>query len=208
MSKQKKMPKCCIVAVLLTANCQPVLSEGFRQTGVTAYQARKHYRWNAKKSDDSTHEIKVRQAVGDGWVFNGNADNHGRPLVAGASIPSGSLVKLGPRSWGELRWQKVTIRLWQNTIIRIDPDKHILGLQEGALTFNQSKHNAIYESYELRSPRRRFIVERGTVHLIAQGNCEKFSALDGEATEISGSEPGRIHTPLDLLADELNSGLR
>ena len=129
------------------------------------------------------HALLMRAA---GSVLKAEMIDESRQLL-GEAVPAkvsdllaeGSVVGTGNRSWAELKWASVTSRIWQNTVVQIRPSKRSVYLQEGGLTFNLKKDRPDKAPYDIRTKVLQARIHGTTVQVLAQGNVEKISVLEG-----------------------------
>lgn len=126
----------------------------------------------------------LRQAVGS--VMRAEMVDESKQLLGEAMpakvndlLPEGSVIGTGARSWAELKWTSVTSRIWQNSVVQIRPSKRSVYLQEGGLTFNLKKDRPDKAPYDIRTKVLQARIHGTTVQVLAQGNVEKISVLEG-----------------------------
>lgn len=126
----------------------------------------------------------LRQAVGS--VMRAEMVDESKQLL-GEAMPAkvndllseGSVIGTGARSWAELKWTSVTSRIWQNSVVQIRPSKRSVYLQEGGLTFNLKKDRPDKAPYDIRTKVLQARIHGTTVQVLAKGNVEKISVLEG-----------------------------
>ncbi|MBY0550875.1 MAG: FecR family protein [Candidatus Obscuribacterales bacterium] len=126
----------------------------------------------------------LKQAVGS--VMRAEMIDESKQLL-GEAMPAkvndllseGSVIGTGARSWAELKWTSVTSRIWQNSVVQIRPSKRSVYLQEGGLTFNLKKDRPDKAPYDIRTKVLQARIHGTTVQVLAHGNVEKISVLEG-----------------------------
>ncbi len=126
------------------------------------------------------------------------------PAKLGDSLPEGTQLHTGDSSWAQISWPRVSTRIWENSIVAIEPNKRVVYLFDGQLLFNLdkdsssgSKSNKEFEIWTKLIQAR----VRGTTFIVQ--SCKdfcRFSVLEGKlelTNKIDGSiieiKPGVIY---------------
>lgn len=98
----------------------------------------------------------------------------------GDRLPEGTLVETGIRSGAELKWSYVITRIYERSLVRIQPNMRQVFLQQGTLLFRLQKNRPDTDIYLLETKLLQARIHGTTVKVYSDDSLSKISVTEGQ----------------------------